>query len=121
MRPSPQSGPHTLSLTLRGPEYAVVLPHGDSAALLDVCRNLSDVWNGFGTLLFPVDQTGDPVSGLIPPETILPTDQVLVHPTVGKVASEAATKRWKAAPWSASRLRRQVHSWWVARDADMQD
>ena len=121
MRPSTPAGPHTLSLTLRGPEYAVVLPHGDSDALLDVCRNLSDLWNGSGTLLIPVKEDGSPVSCLIPDLTILTPDQFLVHPTVGTAAAEAAMRRWRAARWSEAILQLQVHSWWVVRDAEMHD
>jgi hypothetical protein len=120
---STPSGPFTLSLTLRAPEYAIVLPYGDTDALLDACRNLSDLWNGCGALLIPVDEDGGPISRLVPDERILAPDRVIVHPAVKEPASEVALKRWprQAVRWGEWIFRNQVHSWWVIRDAQAHD
>ena len=123
MQPSTPSGPFTLSLTLRAPEYAIVVPYGDTGALLDVCRNLSDLWNGSGALLIPVDEDGSPISSLVPDERILAPDRVIVHPAVKEPATESALKRWprQAVRWGQWIFREQVHSWWVIRDAQAHD
>jgi hypothetical protein len=123
VEPSIPSGPFTLSLTLRAPEYAIVLPYGDTDALLEVCRNLSDLWNGSGALLIPVDGDGSTISCLVPDEQILAPDRVIVHPAVKERATEAALKRWprRAVRWGEWIFRDQVHSWWVIRDAQASD
>jgi len=123
VEPSTPSGPFTLSLTLRAPEYGIVLPYADTDALLDVCRNLSDLWNGSGALLIPVEENGSPVSRLVPDERILVPDRVIVHPAVNEPATEAAMTRWprQAVRWGEWVFRNQVHSWWVIRDAQARD
>ena len=122
MQPASRSGPFTLTLTLRGPEYAVVLPRGDTRALLDVCRTLAQVWNGAGTLLIPVEEDGSIVTSLVPELAILRPDQVLVHPAVSEQARDAAANRWpRTAMWSDSVFERQVHSWWLVRDSNAHD
>jgi hypothetical protein len=123
MQPAPPKGPFTLTLTLRGPEYAVLLPRGDTEALLDVCRTMAQVWNGAGTLLIPLEGSEATINRSLVPELDIRTpDQFFAHPRLSEELREAATKKWpRTSRWSESVFDHQVHSWRLARDIDIHD
>ena len=81
MKPEPFADRRQLSLTLRGPEFAVLIPFGDMAALGDTCGKLASIWNGVGTLLIPVgEETSDePYEKWL---NILSVDQLMYHESV---------------------------------------
>jgi hypothetical protein len=47
-----------LRYSVRGPEWAFVIPYGDRGALEDVMRRCSGFWNGAGSLIVPIKRTG---------------------------------------------------------------
>lgn len=81
MKPEPFADRRQLSLTLRGPEFAVLIPTGDMAALSDTCGKLASIWNGVGTLLIPVgeESTDEPYEKWL---NILSIDQLMYHESV---------------------------------------
>lgn len=80
MKPEPFIDRRQLSLTLRGPEFAVLIPFGDFDVLNEVCGKLASIWNGVGTLLIPVGgKTDEPYQKWL---DILSVDQLLYHEKV---------------------------------------
>jgi hypothetical protein len=47
-----------LRYSVRGPEWAFVIPHGDMDALEDVMQRCSGFWNGAGSLIIPIRRSG---------------------------------------------------------------
>ncbi len=92
----------------------------DLAALLEVTRVLSQVWNGPGTLLLTADETGKLGPGLEDSLAAIPPERFLLHPALTEVARESLQQLWRgrAGPWEEKVAQRQVHPWWlVAGDA----
>jgi hypothetical protein len=113
MQPRIPAGPFALRYDVRGSEFAVVLPNGDMGALLEVTRELSQVWNGSGTLLLLSDRAGRLRPGLEDSLASVFPDRFLLHPALSEAARDGLQQRWtgRAVPWEKTALQREVHPW----------
>jgi hypothetical protein len=120
MQPATPSGPFSLTYDIRGAELAVAIPDGDLGALAEVMQQLSEIWNGPGTLLLVADEAGVLRSGIEDSLAALPPDAILLHPALTEAAREALRAQFpgRTAEWRRKALERELHWWWLVRDRD---
>jgi len=89
----PLNAHRRLRYSVRGPEWAFVIPHGDWDALADAMRRCSSFWNGAGSLILPVKANGAlprTLNALLDAREI---DLAWVHPSIDEALYPRLTEK----------------------------
>lgn len=80
----PLNGHRRLRYSVRGPEWAFVIPYGDLTALEEVMRRCSTFWNGAGSLILPIKRSGWNPRSVEPLLQVRSVDLTWVHSSVDR-------------------------------------
>jgi hypothetical protein len=89
----PLNAHRRLRYSVRGPEWAFVIPHGDWTALADTMRCCSSFWNGAGSLIVPVKRDGALPRSLGTLLEAREVDLAWVHPSIDDTLYARLTER----------------------------
>jgi hypothetical protein len=96
------NGSQRTTFFAHGPERAFAIPPNDADALSEAVSFASEVWNGAGSLILLVDETGTMTASC---EANIPTrhvDETWLHPRLTPEAADALCERreLRAMPWN---------------------